>query len=137
MKALNILAASMILFLAVPAAFAQQKMDDMKGMPMDKGMDMKSMPMDKGMDMKNTPTDKKDQPAAGTHHKANGTVKKLDEKAQVVTLAHGPVDTLNWPAMTMAFKVKNKALLPKLREGKKVQVDIVKEGDDYVVTSVK
>lgn len=70
-------------------------------------------------------------------HKATATVKKVDGKAGVVTLSHGPVATLNWPAMTMGFKVRDKSLMPKLTEGKKVDVEFTKQGDDYVVTSVK
>lgn len=80
---------------------------------------------------------KKPDTAAQGAHKASATVTKVDEKAGVVTLAHGPVPTLNWPAMTMGFKVKDKSLLPKLAQGKKVDVEFTKEGNDYVVTSVK
>lgn len=87
--------------------------------------DMKDMPMGKSA-------------AAGEQrHKATATVKKLDPKKGVVTLAHGPVESLNWPAMTMSFKVKDKSLLKKLGEGKKVDVEFTKQGDDYVVLSAK
>lgn len=75
--------------------------------------------------------------AANGAHKATATVKKLDEKAGVVTLSHGPVATLNWPAMTMGFKVKDKSLLPKLGQGKNVDVEFTKEGNDYVITGVR
>jgi Cu(I)/Ag(I) efflux system protein CusF len=83
------------------------------------------------------PASKKPETGAQSAHKATATVKKLNEKTGVVTLAHGPVPTLNWPAMTMGFKVKDKELLPKLAEGKKVDVEFRKEGDDYVVTRVR
>ncbi len=43
-------------------------------------------------------------------HRAEGTVKAIDAKAGTVSIAHGPVATLNWPAMTMDFKVANGAL---------------------------
>lgn len=43
--------------------------------------------------------------------------------------------SLNWPAMTMGFAVKDKALLDKLAMGKKVE--FVKEGKGYTVTGVK
>lgn len=97
-------------------AFAQQKMDDMKGMDMGK------------------------KPAADARrasHTAKAVVKKVDRKAGVVTLAHDPVASLNWPSMTMKFKVKDKTLWNKLGDGKKVDVEFVKEGNDYVVTKVK
>ena len=101
--------------LVTSAAFAQQKMDDMKGMDMGK---------------------KPASSAQGSHH-AKATVKKIDAKQSTVTLAHDPVASLNWPAMTMSFKVKDKALMPKLVAGKRVDVEFVQEGEDYVVKSVK
>ncbi|WP_259657558.1 copper-binding protein [Escherichia coli] len=44
---------------------------------------------------------------------------------------------MGWPAMTMAFAVKDKALFDKLAVGSKVHVEFKKEADGYVVTSVK
>ena len=70
-------------------------------------------------------------------HKAVGVVKKADAKAGSVSLAHEPVATLKWPAMTMAFKVADKALLDKLAEGRKVEFAFEQRGKDYVITSVK
>jgi Cu(I)/Ag(I) efflux system protein CusF len=52
-----------------------------------------------------------------------------------VTIAHGPVQSLNWPAMTMNFLVKDKALLDRLSSGKKVDFEFVQQGRDYVITS--
>jgi|SRR5882762_4200098 len=124
--------ATIVLTLALPgvSVFAQQKMDDMKGMDM-KGMDMK------GMDMKNKPA--ADMPVASEHttHMAKGVVKKVDAKSGMVTVAHGPVKSMNWPAMTMAFKVKDKALLDKFGAGKEVEFEFAKDGKSYVVESVK
>ena len=36
-----------------------------------------------------------------------------------VTLKHERIDSLNWPGMTMAFAVKDKALLDKVEKGSK------------------
>lgn len=74
---------------------------------------------------------------AQTTHRAVGTVKKADVRAGTVQLAHEPVKSLNWPAMTMAFKVQDKALLDKLGEGRKVEVDFEQIGKDYVITAVR
>ena len=38
-------------------------------------------------------------------HSATGTVTAVDVTAGTVTIAHGAVESLNWPAMTMAFKL--------------------------------
>jgi len=114
MKQSVVLSLALALSLAVPAASHAQS-GDIKGMDMGK------------------------KPAAGaqTTHKATGVIKKVDPKAGTVTLAHDPVKSLNWPAMTMGFTVKDKALLDKLQAGKKVEFDFVQQGKDYVITTVK
>ena len=82
----------------------------------------------------------KDVPAPidknAVHHVA-AVVKAVDTAAGSVTLSHGAVTTLNWPPMTMSFKVKDKMLMDQLAKDKKVEVDFVKDGSDYVVTTVK
>lgn len=82
----------------------------------------------------------KDAPASvdknAVHHVA-AVVKGVDATNNSVTLSHGPVATLNWPAMTMGFKVRDKALMDRLAKDKQVEVDFVQDGSDYVVTSVK
>lgn len=109
--------ASLLLGGSVAMAAGMQGMQGMQGMGNMEGMAKES--------------------GAQQMHKASGTVKKLDQKAGTVTLAHGPVATLNWPAMTMSFKVKDKELLPRLTEGSKVDVEFTKQGKDYVITAVK
>jgi len=101
--------------LAAAPALAQQKMDDMKGMGAAKPASA----------------------APQTSHLATGVVKKVDAQAGVVTLAHGPVKTMNWPAMTMGFQVKDKMLLDKLTVGKKVDFEFVQGSKGYVVTAIK
>ena len=88
----------------------------------------------KGMDMKGMEMDKKPQ---GATHKAVGVVKKIDTGKGTVTLEHGPVQSLNWQAMTMTFGVKDKSLFDKLTTNKKVEVEFVQQGSNYVVTAVK
>jgi Cu(I)/Ag(I) efflux system membrane fusion protein len=41
--------------------------------------------------------------AIGQVHRATGKVESIDERE--VTLAHGPVASLKWPSMTMAFRL--------------------------------
>jgi Cu(I)/Ag(I) efflux system protein CusF len=87
--------------------------------------------MGAGHDMKSAGTQK---PQTQTH-KASGTVTKVDRIANKVTIAHGPVQSLKWPAMTMNFLVKDKTLLDRLSSGKKVDFEFVQQGRDYVITS--
>ena len=58
-------------------------------------------------------------------------------RAGMVTFAHEPVKSMNWPAMSMAFKVKDKMLFDKLADGRKVEFEFAAEGKDYVLKSVK
>ena len=99
-----------------------------------KGMDTKAAPAHdmSTHDMKEMKSEKQ-TPV----HKASGTVQKIDAAKGTVTLAHGPVKSLNWPAMTMPFAVKDKALLDKLKAGAKVEFTFVQSGKDFVVTQIK
>lgn len=117
-----------------------QKCMDMKGMKDSdmKGMDMQDMDAQKCKDMMNG-KDKKHQAknAKAMTHKAVAVVKEVDAVNGKVTLAHEPVKSLKWPAMTMSFSVKDKMLFDKLVVGKKVHVEFMQQGSDYVVTAVQ
>jgi Cu(I)/Ag(I) efflux system periplasmic protein CusF len=91
----------------------------------------------KGMDMKDMDMKSEKKAEKGTVHKATGVVTKVDSTAGKVTIKHEPVQSMKWPAMTMAFLVKDKAMLDKLAKDKKVDFEFVQRGKDYVVTSVK
>ena len=149
----NTAVAFVITLAAAGAAFAQSdsmKGMDMKDMEQKKGMDMKGMDMDKcmakqGMDhdkcmqmMNEKKSAKKSSgKKQGATHKGVGTVQKIDTAGGTVTIAHGPVESMKWPAMTMTFKVKDKALLDKVRQGEKVEFSFVQSGKDYTITEVK
>lgn len=89
-----------------------------------------------GMKMNGTGTKKSKNEKAAVHT-ATAVVKKVDAANGKVMLSHGPIESLSWPAMTMGFVVKDKALFEKLTAGKKISVDILKQGSDYVVIAVK
>lgn len=92
-----------------------------------KGMD--------GMDMK---MEKKDAKKAEGHaHHASGVVKSVNADKGTVNIQHGPVASLNWPAMTMGFKAKDKKSLQALKPGQKIEFEFVQQGKDYVITKVK
>lgn len=61
-----------------------------------------------------------------------GVIKKLDAKAGSVTLQHGPIAALSWPAMTMAFKA-DPALLKDLKVGQQVTFTLKTGGTPEVV----
>ena len=70
-------------------------------------------------------------------HRGEATVDGIDLKAGTVTLKHGPIPSLKWPPMTMAFKAANTALLGALKPGQLVRFEFVeRQPGEYVVTSV-
>lgn len=54
----------------------------------------------------------------------SGKVTAIDRKNSQVTLAHDPIPDLGWPAMTMAFKVKDVMQLDTLKPGDQVSFDL-------------
>jgi Cu/Ag efflux protein CusF len=90
----------------------------------------------KGMEMKDMPMMKSDG-KAGEVHKGTGTVKSVDADKGTVNLAHGPIPSLKWPAMTMGFKARDKAMVEKLKPGQKIEFSFVQNGKDYVLTEIK
>jgi len=56
-------------------------------------------------------------------HSAEGSVERVDPKTGSVSIAHGPVPSLNWPGMTMEFNVKDPATLAAMKAGAKIAFD--------------
>jgi Cu(I)/Ag(I) efflux system periplasmic protein CusF len=79
-----------------------------------------------------TPTAK-----AATSEMYDGQVRRVNKETHRVTLAHGPLTGFDMPAMTMAFPVKDPALLTSLREGDKVRFALEKFGENLVVTRIE
>ncbi len=76
--------------------------------------------------------------ATGAGHRAEGKVDEVDAKTGAVSISHGPVDSLKWPAMTMEFKVANDALLKDLKPGATVAFEFVERAPgEWVITAVK
>lgn len=74
---------------------------------------------------------------AAVGHKAEGTVDGIDAKNGTLSVNHGPVATLKWPAMTMEFKAANASLLSGLKPGQAVRFEFVeRQPGDFVVTSI-
>ena len=86
-----------------------------------------------GMDMKGMGVESK---AVTTSHKGIGVVKAINTTDGVVTLMHEPIRSLNWPAMTMGFKVSEKKLMDKIKSGDNVEFTLVQAGKEYVITSI-
>jgi RND family efflux transporter MFP subunit len=74
---------------------------------------------------------------AATGHQAQGKVVEVDAKSQSVTISHGPVATLKWPAMTMDFALANSAQLKDLKPGAPIAFEFVERGKgEWVITKI-
>ena len=75
---------------------------------------------------------------AQTTHPATGVVKKIDTAKGTVTLAHDPIKSLKWPAMTMDFRVRDKASLATLKPDQKIEFELIEEKKgSYVISRIK
>jgi Cu/Ag efflux protein CusF len=69
-------------------------------------------------------------------HRALGLVKSVNAEKATAVIAHEPVVSLKWPAMTMVFKTSDRALLQELKAGTEVNFEFEQRGRDYVITAV-
>ena len=68
-------------------------------------------------------------------HSAAGDVTKVSGEA--VTISHGPVEGIGWPAMTMAFQAPSPEMLQGLNVGDRVDFQFRQSGEQYLLTSIK
>ncbi|MEK1902628.1 MAG: copper-binding protein [Rhizobium sp.] len=66
-----------------------------------------------------------------------GVVDKVDTKAQKVTIKHEDLKNLDMPAMTMVFRVKDAAMLEKLKAGQNIEFVADRVDGKLTVTEVK
>jgi Cu(I)/Ag(I) efflux system protein CusF len=111
-----VLTAAVALALAAPA-FAQPagSMNNMPGMAGAQGADHSSMTMANGA----------------------GVVTALDAKAGTVTIHHGPISKLSWPAMTMTFTASPPALLQGVKVGQSVTFTLMQMGGSTTLTAIQ
>lgn len=113
-KLINVIALSLLFSAAAPALAADNSMSgNMAGMQM------------------------ADTPAKSDTANASGVVKKIDTATGMVTLQHGPIPAISWPAMTMGFKVADPALLKNIKEGENVDFTLKAENGNQVVIAIQ
>jgi Cu/Ag efflux protein CusF len=71
--------------------------------------------------------------AAAAATLTDGEVRKIDAAAGKVTIKHGAMPKINMPPMTMAYRVKDKAMLDQLKPGDKVKFDLDSTGGEVTV----
>jgi Cu/Ag efflux protein CusF len=74
-----------------------------------------------------------DDPAA----LSQGEVKKVDKDTGKLTIKHGPLNNLNMPAMTMAFKVQEMAMLDQVKAGDQIRFRVESLNGTYTVTKLE
>ena len=65
-----------------------------------------------------------------------GEVRDLDKIEGTVTLKHEPIEALDIPARTMAYRLKDASMLDRLKPGDRVRFSIVQQGRELLVTSI-
>ena len=68
---------------------------------------------------------------------AEGEIRKVDSENKKVTIKHGVIKSLDMPAMTMVFQVKDTAMLDKVKAGDKVRFTAEKANGAIVVTDIQ
>lgn len=67
---------------------------------------------------------------------ASGVIREIDRANSHVKIDHGPIPSIGMPGMTMAFKVKNPALLDQVKQGDQVNFEIEQSGLGWIVTNL-
>lgn len=66
-----------------------------------------------------------------------GSTKKVDAKAMKVTIIHELLENLDMPAMTMVFRVRDEAIMAKLKEGANIEFVADHVEGKLTVTEIK
>jgi Cu(I)/Ag(I) efflux system protein CusF len=74
---------------------------------------------------------------AAKHGQGKGVIKAIDANARTLTIQHGPIPAVGWPAMTMTFKAKPAKLLAGLKVGETIGFDTTVRGMAAAVTAVR
>lgn len=86
--------------------------------------------------MGNMPMSKDAPKAAAKTASGTGTVVALNAAGKKVTLDHGPMPDIDWPAMKMEFAVAPSVDLSKVKAGDKVKFTLSGSGKNYTVQSI-
>jgi Cu(I)/Ag(I) efflux system membrane fusion protein len=76
---------------------------------------------------------KSSRPSTASHH-GSGKVEQVTNEA--ITLSHGPIGSMQWPAMTMDFKKPQPDSFKEIKVGQTVQFSFVESTDGYRLKSI-
>ena len=70
----------------------------------------------------------------GPLHKGSGDITDIDGSR--ITISHGPVETLDWPAMAMTFVAQSPDMIDEFSVGDPVNSEFGQSGETYVITGI-
>lgn len=101
------------------------------------GMSAAASSADEGRDLSRQVGLKPDLPQKTVGHKAQGTLDSINDDGSV-SITHGPIKSLKWPAMTMDFALANSALTSGIAPGSPITFEIVeRQPGEWVITGMK
>lgn len=121
-----------IMLIAVPLALAACDSGEEAEMPMaadDMPMATEEMPMAEGMAMNGGE-------AMAQPVEAEGTITAIDNEAGTITIDHGPVPAVDWPAMTMGFTA-DPGLRERVEVGDQVKFQFRQTASGGEITSIE
>jgi Cu/Ag efflux protein CusF len=79
------------------------------------------------------------QPAKGGPGRLAGTgvVRGVDKANGRVKLTHDPLAAVGWPRMTLFFRLKDKSLADRVKDGDKVEFSLEKSSGGYVISALQ
>ena len=75
--------------------------------------------------------------AAATAISATGVVVQVKADQGRVKINHDPIPALNWPQMTMFFRVRDKSVLENIADGDKLRFVLEKDASGWVITRIE
>jgi membrane fusion protein, copper/silver efflux system len=72
----------------------------------------------------------------GDTHTVRGTVRRIDHDTGEIVIAHGAIDSLGMPGMTMGFAVSDHALLNAVQPGQEVDFVLGRLGEGYAIVHI-
>lgn len=76
-------------------------------------------------------------PRAYAQEWIDAEVRRIDKEGARVTLKHAEIKSLEMPAMTMVFRVRDKAMLDGLAVGDRVRVQVARQEGQFLVVALR
>ena len=80
---------------------------------------------------------KTDAKAATGAALTEGEIRKVDKDTKKITIKHAPIKSLDMPAMTMVFQVKDATMLDQVVAGDKIKFDVEKVNGAFTIQRIE